>query len=164
MKLHDSALEVPFEAQIDARFPYDDRARCTALIQEARSISLNATFCILDEICRPPISGAVARERQRELLAEWASGLEHELKEPLLTCAAALIESAPLSWLDAVALMDQIGSFDGQCAALSVAYFAGDCDSAEGDAALSSADNRIRKAWDEKLDHPDCHGTVTRRA
>jgi hypothetical protein len=148
--LHDLALEAPFEAEIDGRFPYNHPARCKALIEEARTISLNATFCILDEICRPPSSTTVSQDRQRELVNEWASGFEHELKGPLQTCANALIGNEPLPWAEAVAVMDRIGNFDGQRAALSVAYFSGDCDSIEGDAALEAAVNRIRKRWDEK--------------
>lgn len=150
MKLHDSEREKPFEAQIDARFPYNDGIRCTALIDEARTISLNATFCVLDEICRPPMSAAVTKDRQRALLTEWASEQHHELIEPLLTCANALIERKPLPWTDAVAVMEMVGNFDGQRAALSVAYFSGDCESLVADAALSSADQRVRKIWEER--------------
>jgi hypothetical protein len=150
MKLHDVDRERPFEAQIDARFPYGEHARCIALIAEARTISLNATFCVLDEICRPPESGMVTSGQQRTLIAEWCAGLEHDLIDPVLTCAHALIGDRPLPWTDAVAVMELVGKFDGQRAALSVAYFSGDCDTVEGNAALTSAERRIRSAWERK--------------
>ncbi len=150
MKLHDSEREKPFEALIDARFPYNDHALCTTLIAEARTISLNATFCVLDEICRPPMSAVVTKDQQRALLAEWASNQHHELIKPLLTCANALVERKSLPWRDAVAVMEIVGNFDGQRAALSLAYFSADSESLAGDAALSSTDQRIRKIWEEK--------------
>lgn len=150
MKLYDHDREKPFEAQIDGALPYSDHARCTALIGEARTISLNATFCVLDEICRPPGSATVSRDQQRALIAEWAAGQEHDLIGSLLTCTHALVEGKPLLCADAVAVMELVGKFDGQRAALSVAYFAGDCDTAEGDAALSLTEQRIRSVWDGK--------------
>lgn len=147
---NDFAREREFEARIDACFPYDDAARSTALIQEATVISLNATCCVLDEICRPPQSEAVSQERQRELLTEWAASFEHELKEPLLMCATALIGRHRLDWQIAVQVMERVGEFDGQRAALSVAYFAGDCDSTEGDRGLEDAAERIAGTWESK--------------
>lgn len=150
MKLHDVPVEVPFEAKIDARFPYENRAASTALIAEAREISLNAVFYVLDELCRPPASSAVSKDRQNELVAEWSSTFEHELKEPLVRCANALISGQALPWPDAVSVIEQIGRFEAQRAALSVAYFSGDCDSEEGDEALELACHRVRQAWEKK--------------
>lgn len=149
MKLHDATAEVTFEAKIDARFPYDDKATSSALIAEACSISLNALYCVLDEICRPPKSSGVTEQRQRELIAEWSSAFEHELKAPLVRCANALVSGQALKWRDAVSVIEDVGRFEAQRAALSVAYFAGDCDSDEGDAALDSAQRRVREAWEE---------------
>ena len=126
-----------------AVYPYNHRARCEALIEEARTISCYLLY--FGRICRPPNITTVSQVRQRELVNEWASGFEHELKEPLLACANALTGHEPLPWAEAVAVTDRIGNFDGQRAALSVAYFSGDCDSIEGDAALVAACNRIKK-------------------
>src|SRR4051812_28752957 len=123
MLLHDTAAEASFDATIDPAFPYDDDAKATSLIAEARAISLNAVFCVLEEICRRPQSAAVTRERQLELLARWSSGFEHDLKAPLARCARSLIQEEPLPWSEAVSIMEAIGQFDGQRAALSIAYF-----------------------------------------
>lgn len=149
MRLHNATAEVTFEASIDARFPYEDEASCSALIDEARNISLNALFCVLDEICRPPSSSAVTERRQRELIAEWSSIFEHELKKPLVRCANALVNGEALPWPDAVEIIKDVGRFESQRAALSVAYFAGDCDSDEGDAALDSAQRDARQSWEK---------------
>ncbi len=92
----------------------------------------------------------VTKERQRALVAQWRANLEHDLVDPVLICANSLIDCTPLSWIEAIAVMELVGKVDGQRAALSVAYFSGDCDTEEGDAALNAADQRIRSVWDEK--------------
>jgi hypothetical protein len=148
MKPYDDALETLFGDRIDAQFPYYQREKATALIEEGRSISANAAFYVLDEICRPPFPGIVTPARQRELAEEWAAGFEHPLKGQLLRCAEGLISGQPLTWVDAVALIEEIGLFEGQRAALSIAYFAGDCSTDEGDAALTEAEQRVRRSWD----------------
>jgi hypothetical protein len=148
MKLYEPAAEILFEASLGARFPYDDRAAFSALIGEARGISLNAIFCVLHEVCRPPPSRKVTQQRQRELIAEWSSSFEHDLKAPLLLCAEASIGRQRLPWPDAIAVIEEIGRFQAQRAALAVAYFAGDCDSGEGGAALDLAEHRVRQAWE----------------
>jgi hypothetical protein len=150
MKLHDMAAETAFTAPFDARFPYDDIAKSARLIEEARAISLNAIFFVLHELCRAPHSNAVTLDRQRELIALWACGFEHPLKEPLLRCASALVDHITLPWAEAVMVMEQVGQFDGQRAALSIAYFSGDCDGHEGNAALNDAEEHIRQAWMQK--------------
>ena len=150
MILHDPDAEPPFQASIDARFPYED-ASASVLIQQGWAISLNAAFCVLDELCRPPLtSGAVPKDRLRKLLAEWAAGPDHPLKLPVLRAARALIEGKSLDWQEGVELMKQVGSFDGQRAALGIAYFASDCDSPEGDEALTVTDTEIREMWQAK--------------
>lgn len=149
MKLHDVADEALFEAKIDTRFPYENRAASSELITEAREISLNAVFCVLDELCRAPRSRAVTKDRQVELLTEWSSAFDHELRDPLVRCANALIYGQALPWPEAVAVIELIGSFEAQRAALSVAYFSGDSDTDEGDAALELAYRRVLNAWEE---------------
>jgi hypothetical protein len=150
MLLHDRAAEIPFEASMDARFPYTDRHKASALIAEGWAISLNASFCVLEEICRAPRGAIVTPERQRELVAEWGAAFEHPLKGPLLRCAEALIDHEALPWNEAVSAMYQVSMFDGQRAALNIVYFSADCDSEEGDEALTSTDRQIREAWEKK--------------
>lgn len=149
MILHDPVTEKPFEASIDARFPYES-ASASTLIREGWAISLNAAFCVLDEICRPPHSCSVSKMRRRALVSEWAAGPDHPLKAPVLQAAHALIDDTPLDWQDGVELMKQVASYDGQRAALSIVYFASDCDSLEGDGALTEIDTQIRAQWEAK--------------
>lgn len=150
MNLHDVAADAAFEALIDAKFPYDEPAKASAYIAQGWSISLNAAFCVLQEICRPGQGTDVSRQRLVELVSEWRSGPEHPLKAPLLACASALIDGTPLPYPDGVRIMDEVAKYDGQRAALGIAYFASDCDTPEGDRALEDAFQRISREWERK--------------
>jgi hypothetical protein len=147
MILHDAGAEEAFEASFDGRFPYEN-ASASILICRGWEISLNAAFCVLHELCRPPHPRAVSKERLRELVTEWAGGPDHPLKAPVLHAANALIDETALNWKEGVELMMQIGSYDGQRAALAIAYFASGCDSPEGDEALTETDASIRMQWE----------------
>ncbi|MER9579639.1 hypothetical protein NKJ09_28870 [Mesorhizobium sp. M0189] len=150
MLLQDKSAEVPFELSIDARFPYADPNSASAVIAQGWSISLNAAFYVLHELCRPPVTEAVSKERLLELVEEWSLGPDHPLKQPMLRCARALIQNEPLPWREASAVMQEIGHYDGQRAALAIAYFAGDSSTSEGDTALNNTDHRIRETWATK--------------
>ena len=146
----DAGAEIVFAAKIDSRFPYRDQASASALIEEGRAVSLEASFGVLHEICRKGKSDRVTRKRQHELVEQWATGFEHDLKDPLLQCAHALIEKQHLSCEETMGLMEQIGHFEGQYAALNIAYFAGDCDSNESASQLEATHERICHLWSEK--------------
>jgi hypothetical protein len=149
MRLHDSTREELFLETFDARFPYYDEENASALIREGAAISLNAACCVLNEICRPPISKAVTKDRQHELLDEWAEAVRHELIAFVLPCAQMLIEGDRLPWAEAVEIMEQVGAYDAQRAALNIVYFSGDCDDEEGDDALNLAHSRICSRWEK---------------
>lgn len=139
--------DIPFEASFDAKFPHEDAA-ALGIIRLGWTISLNAAFCVLHEICQPPHPRAVSIKRLRELVSAWSVAPDHPLKEPVLQAANALIDQAPLDWRRGVELMKQVGGFDGQRAALAIVYFASDCVSNEGDEALTKTDAKIRGHWD----------------
>ncbi|KQW73137.1 hypothetical protein ASE17_09310 [Phenylobacterium sp. Root77] len=146
----DADKEISFASDLFVRFSHDDRGVASGLIDEARSISFNACCCVLNEICRPAIPGKVAPGRQLELLDEWAKGIEHPLKEAVLRCAVALINAEPLSYEACRRLMDDIARYDGQRAALGLAYFAGDPDDQEGDVRLQSHLEAVTKQWADR--------------
>lgn len=98
----------------------------------------------------PPRSRSVSKERLRELVAEWAAGPDHQLKDPILHAANALIDGRRLDGKEGVELIKQAGNFDGQRAALNIAYFASDCDNTEADEALTQADALAREQWEAK--------------
>ena len=150
MILHDAKADEVFTAPIDCRFPYDV-ASASEIIRKGWQVSLNAAFCVLHELCRPPEGSAVEKNRLRELVAVWIEGPNHPLKAPVLGAANALIDGTRLQWREGVELMKRIGDFDGQRAALAIAYFASDCDTADGDQALTKTDAEIRERWEAHL-------------
>ena len=147
MILHDADADKAFTELFDCRFPYHDPS-ASALIRQGWQTSLNAAFCVLNELCRPPQNSDVAKERLRELVTEWASDRDHPLTAPMLDAAHALIDGVPVLWSEGVELMKRVGNYEGQRAALAIAYFASDCDSPEGDDALNRTDAEIRQRWD----------------
>ena len=140
--------EQKFVESFDAKFPYDDEEAATALIHQGWAISPNAAFCVLEEICRLPRGAAVDTGAQHSLAAQWAASGQHPLMSAVLRCAAALIDSTPLSSRDAVGIMRDVSAYSGQYAALNIAYFSGDCSTPEGDGALEQASIEIRKQWE----------------
>jgi hypothetical protein len=150
MILYDADADAAFVDSIDGKFPYNDPAQATATIAQGWSISLNAAFCVLHEICRPGRGVDVRRQRLVELLSEWQSGPEHDLKVPLATCASTLIDGVSLPRRQVSLILDQIAQYDAQRAALSIAYFTSDCDAPEDDRALNDAYERIRREWERK--------------
>ncbi len=118
--LHDVESERSFCASIDAQFPYADPI-ASKLILQGWQISLNAAFCVLEELCRPPLSVDVSKGRLRELLAEWMDGPDHNLKTPVLSAAHCLIDGKKPPWRESIQLMLHIGDYDGQRAALAIA-------------------------------------------
>ena len=151
MILHNAEAEMPFVASFETGFPYDN-ASASTLITQGWAISLNAAFCVLNELCRPPHLDprTVSKDRLRELVFEWTSGPDHPLKAPVLHAANALIDDTPLDWREGVEIMRQVGSHDGQRAALGIVYFAFDGDSTEGDDALEDTLIVIQQRWDAK--------------
>ena len=149
MILHDHKSEKAFLAIIDCRFPYNDPS-ASMLIQQGWTISLNAAFLVLHELCRPHLHRNVSKELLRQLISEWATGPDHALKIPLLDAARALVDGNPIPWRKGIELMSRVGEYDGQYNALAIVYFASDCDSQEGDDALELANAQIRLRWEAK--------------
>jgi hypothetical protein len=136
-----------FFQRIDCRFPYNDRAAASALIIEAKSISDNACFAVLEEISRRPRSVKVTRKRQRELCAEWADAFRHPLTETVLPFAMALIDGPQASPEQCSAAMKLIAGYPGQWAALNVVYFAASDEDPDALAAIEEMSATIRASW-----------------
>lgn len=149
MLLYDFEAEKALVESIDCKFPYDEEA-ASAIIAKGWRISLNAAFCVLNELCRPPKSRVVTKQRLRDLIAEWAAGPDHPIKLPILRAAYALVDHSALPLREGVELMKRVAHVDGQHAALAIAYFATDSDKPEDDLALNTTDTEIRNEWDAK--------------
>ncbi len=135
--------EDEFNRLIDCRFPYRDAQAARRLIALGRTISPNAHFMTLEEICRTPANVELTAAEQFALLRDWAEGLAHPLSPVLMQCAMALIERRHLALDHVLAMMAEIAPHIGAYAALNVACSA--CDDVADRAAERS--NEIRRDW-----------------
>ena len=87
-----------FDQLIDCRFPYRDEPEWKRLTDLGRSISPNAHFITLGEICRPPRSAKVTAAQQTRMMHYWAEGFEHPLTAVALECATARFEAIKALW------------------------------------------------------------------
>lgn len=136
-----------FDDLVDCRFPYSDEAEWRRIVDLGRSISPNAHFIALNEICRPPVSARVTRTKQREMVAYWSAGFEHPLKDMILECALAQITRRPLSVAHVQDMMDEISRHEGQWGALVIALQA--CDDVDDE--VDDRFNEIKADWERQL-------------
>ena len=144
MREYDTAQDRTFSDRIDCRFPYHEHRAARHLIEEARAISLNAAFCVLQEICSPPYHSPVTLSRQQELLGQWVAAVDHPLAEAVLPCAKALLNREEVPPMIAGPVLLRVGQHDGQFAALALVLSATD-DTAPAIIALAQ---EIRLRWE----------------
>jgi hypothetical protein len=149
MVLSDAKAEKAFVECFDCRFPYGDPLAST-LISQGWSISLNAAFCVLAEICHLPRNIDIDRDRLKQLVDEWAAGPDHPIKAPVLHAVHALVDGNTLPLDECVDLMNYVAGFDGQRAALAIIYYATDADKPESDEMLGRIHAEILQRWDMK--------------
>ena len=137
--------EIEFLDKIDCNFPYLDRKKCVNIINEANSISSNATFSVIDEICRIPQSERtkVTNETLFELLNLVEVSFKHPLKPAIIETAKKMINNELLEIENVISVMNRIREFKGQYAALSILYFS--CN--DDDEKLEIIYNEIINEW-----------------
>jgi hypothetical protein len=138
-----------FFQRIDCRFPYGNLAEASMLIEEARSISGDACFAVLEEICRRPRSTNVSQERQHQLLSLWAQAVDHPLKEEVVPFALALVNGSRIPAATCAAAMKAVSNYSGQWSALSIIYFAVSDEDDRASAEIEELNTVIRAAWQE---------------
>ncbi len=116
--------EQAFNDSIDQKFPYQDFEQGFQLIREAKSISENASFMVLHEICRPPESAQVDAKIQTEWLEKWKGVNQDKLSATVAMFAMGLIKKEPISEENGLDLMEILRNFHGQYNALAIVYFA----------------------------------------
>ncbi|MBB4189671.1 hypothetical protein GGE07_006367 [Sinorhizobium terangae] len=112
--------EQAFSDKFDCSFPYRNLGEAAALIEEARSISANAAFCVLYQIACPPSSAEISRETQQELLTMWVDSAASPLAASIVIFARHVFNGGVVTTEEALALMHQVAAADGQYAALAV--------------------------------------------
>ena len=136
--------EAEFSDLIDCSFPYNDRPHALELIDQANAISPNAMFVVLYELCLPGAGVNVSKETLLELIDAWAERMDHPLSGPVVSAARVMASGSHYSDPSSAELMEKIALFEGQYAALSIAYMS--CDDANN--LLSVREKEIRAKWE----------------
>ena len=136
--------EVEFAHLIDCSFPYSERERAIELVDVSRTVSMNATFMVLEEICRPPQNLVVATKTLLELVNVWRERVDHPLANSIVPVARDLVQGKFLTDQDAGELLERVAEFADQYSALNIVYFS--CDPASE--LLEHRFDEIRNRWD----------------
>jgi hypothetical protein len=135
--------EREFIEWIDAAFPYHRDLAWRAVVKLGASLTPNASFMVLHEICRLPYPRPVDLNRCLEMLAFWDANYDHPLKAFVFPAAKALVTDSDFSVDEAIAAMEQISVWPDQYCALSIPYFA--CDDVDGRA--DAVHERVLAEW-----------------
>ncbi|WP_170763954.1 hypothetical protein [Ruegeria lacuscaerulensis] len=136
--------EAEFSKSIDCAFPYANREKVIELVDVALSISTNAVFMVLEEICRPPQSTGVAKETLSDLIDVWSERVDHPLARSVVPIARLMLEGTHLSVYEAEKAVRKIAPFEGQYSALNIAYFS--CDDTDG--SVETVIHEVRGRWE----------------
>lgn len=139
--------EIQFLDKIDCNFPYNDRQESELLIKQASTLSTNALFSVIEELCRIPESerSTISTETLLDLLTLTASKLNHPLKDIIVDTADKMIRRQELTVDEAILKMQTVQKYPGQIAALSILYFS--CD--DKDEKLEPIWNNITTEWNK---------------
>lgn len=131
--------EIQFLDKIDCNFPYQDRQESLRLIEQASTLSTNALFSIIEELCRIPESERenVSTGVLLDLLTLTANKINHPLKGLILETADKMIRRQELTVDDVILKMQTVQKYPRQFAALSIMYFS--CD---------DKDEKLEPIWD----------------
>ena len=133
--------EQEFIESIDFNFPYQDDLKAIELIDQARGISLNASYMVLHEIVRAP--NEVSSTVRKKLYDQWLNGFNHSSLPIVREAAESLFSGRDLPVSRAIELMEKMASEEGQYCALGIIYFS--CDDQDGKA--DDLYNQIIEKW-----------------
>jgi len=122
--------EVTFITTIDCKFPYDDEQAWQSIVIQGATISDNAAFMVLYEICRAPVGKASAALRHK-MLEFWATQYSHPISLIVVEAGKAIIDQTDLPMGTVLKYMDRITPYCGLYNALAIVYFA--CDDITGE-------------------------------
>lgn len=139
--------EIQFLDKIDCNFPYQDKQESLQLIEQASSLSTNALFSIVEELCRISESERpnVSTETLLDLLTLTANKINHPLERIIVETADKMIRKEELTVEDVLLKMQTVQKYPGQFAALSILYFS--CD--DKDEKLESTWDNIISEWNK---------------
>jgi hypothetical protein len=115
--------EEEFINHIDCCFPYESEKDWRSLIDIGKSISSNASFMVLHEICRPPVNVQVDGISRLKMLEAWEHANQTTLDKIVAKIARAIIVGHQVSFQEILDSMQKIASFKNEYNALAIVYF-----------------------------------------
>lgn len=139
--------ECDFISKIDACFPFNNMNSCFSLIEEAKQISPNAVFSVLEEIARISISDrkGISNKELINLFDKTVESFDHPLVDLIKPTVKLMIYEKTETVEGALKIMEKVEYFPGLWGALSIAYFS--CDDENG--IIENKYNEIRDKWNK---------------
>lgn len=118
--------EVDFIQRVDCKFPYHNFSKAAALIEEAKTVSDNSLFKVVEELVRIPESknSLVSTDILIQLLDQSFQNYTHPLIEIIYPICLKMIMEEKISSLESISAMLKVKEYLGQYAALSIIYHA----------------------------------------
>ena len=135
--------EPEFIQAIDCRFPYSNDIEAKKLIELGSTISPNAAFMVLHELCRVPRSVSTRRYKIKKLIEYWFQHYTHPLNPILLPIALKSLRNENISIKRCLKCMDLVAPHVGCINALNILYFS--CVDTEG--LIETKYNEIIAKW-----------------
>jgi len=137
--------EEEFINSIDCKFPYKNKIEWMKVVKQGCELSSNASFAVLHEICRPPISQKIDPKELIEILSFWKENEKHPLGDKVSNIAIKMINNEVTSMEEAINLMGLISKYKNEYSALAIAYFS--CSDTSGE--VDKVYQNIISQWKE---------------
>ena len=116
--------EEDFISSIDANFPFEEKL-AVEVMEVANSISDNACYYVLFEICCLPLSKKISPETQLEFLCLWRDRCHPKMKDVGLQTAQSIIKGIPQSYEFISQNMKKLCEFTNQFSLLDLLEISG---------------------------------------
>lgn len=137
--------EIEYIDSIDACFPYEDEDAWRAAVDQGISISDNAAYMALYEICRGV--GDLPLSALHRMLDYWDAKYDHPTKPTVMVAVRAVFNDTYLSEAEALAFLDEIAAYPGQCNALGIVWHAAPRDAKRPSRATEAVERRLEEIW-----------------
>jgi hypothetical protein len=132
----DAIKELEFIDKIEDNFPFDDYIECVKLIDEAITISPNAVFSVVEEICKKASEKNVSKAALINFLKQIDSKFNHPLRKLILETAQLIILKEKISIDETIKNIEVLKAYPMQYAALSILCFY-----------ITDVDGKLEKNW-----------------
>jgi hypothetical protein len=135
--------ESEFIDQIDCNFPHQDLAAAVALMKLGASISPNAAFMVLYEICSVPYHPKVRPYLVQKRIELWATHFHHPINELIVPVAIKIVRNRSISISRCLKYLDRVAQYPGLYNALNIVSSSCNVDSG----LIDEKCHKVTKQW-----------------